>query len=47
MTPETLRARVVEVYKNRGALIDAMEKEPSANGLKNVLSIIREYAGGI
>ena len=45
MTPETLRARVVEVYKNRGTLIDAMEKEPSANGLKNVLRLIREYAG--
>ncbi len=45
MTPETLRSRVVEVYKNRGALIDAMEKEPSANGLKNVLRLIREYAG--
>ncbi len=44
MTPDTLRARVVEVYKNRGSLIDAMEKEPSANGLKNVLKHIREYA---
>ena len=44
MTPDALRARVVEVYKNRGGLIDAMEKEPSANGLKNVLKSIREYA---
>ncbi len=44
MTPDTLRARVVEVYKDRGSLIDAMEKEPSANGLKNVLKQIREYA---
>jgi hypothetical protein len=44
MTPDTLRARVVEVYKERGSLIDAMEKEPSANGLKNVLKSIREYA---
>ncbi len=44
MTPETLRARVVDVYKNRGGLIDALEKEPSANGLKNVLKYIREYA---
>lgn len=44
MTPETLRARAVEVYKDRGSLIDAMEKEPSANGLKNVLKHIREYA---
>ena len=44
MTPDTLRARVVEVYKDRGSLIDAMEKEPSANGLKNVLKFIREYS---
>lgn len=44
MTPDTLRTRVVEVYKDRGSLIDAMEKEPSANGLKNVMKAIREYA---
>jgi UDP-N-acetylglucosamine--N-acetylmuramyl-(pentapeptide) pyrophosphoryl-undecaprenol N-acetylglucosamine transferase len=44
MTPDTLRAQVVDVYKDRGSLIDAMEKEPSANGLKNVLKSIREYA---
>jgi UDP-N-acetylglucosamine--N-acetylmuramyl-(pentapeptide) pyrophosphoryl-undecaprenol N-acetylglucosamine transferase len=44
MTPESLRQRVVEVYKDRGSLIDAMEKEPSANGLKNVMKSIREFA---
>jgi len=44
MTPDALRARVIEVYKDRGSLIDQMEKEPSANGLKNVMKAIREYA---
>jgi UDP-N-acetylglucosamine--N-acetylmuramyl-(pentapeptide) pyrophosphoryl-undecaprenol N-acetylglucosamine transferase len=44
MTPETLRTSIVDVYKDRGVLIDAMEKEPSANGLKNVLEHIRQYA---
>lgn len=43
MTPEALASRVVELYKNRGGLIENMEKEPSANGLRNVMEIIREY----
>jgi hypothetical protein len=41
MTPDTLRAQVVDFYKDRGSLIDAMEKRASANGLKNVLKSIR------
>ena len=45
MTPETLFSGVVETYKNRGALIDAMEREPSADGVNNVMALIRQYAG--
>lgn len=44
MTPDVLAKRVVDVYKGRGQLIDAMEREPSADGLKNVLGFIRKYA---
>ncbi len=44
MTPDVLSRRVVEVYKNRGSLIDAMEHEPSGDGLTNVLKYIREYS---
>ena len=44
MTPEVLAARVVEVYKERGSLIDAMEREPSSDGLGNVLKYINQYA---
>ena len=44
MTPDTLRGEVIALYKNRGSLIDAMEKEPSSDGLKNVLTAIETYA---
>jgi UDP-N-acetylglucosamine--N-acetylmuramyl-(pentapeptide) pyrophosphoryl-undecaprenol N-acetylglucosamine transferase len=44
MTPETLSAAVVQVYKNRGTLIDAMEREPSADGVRNVMALIHQYA---
>lgn len=44
MTPEVLSAKVVSVYKDRGNLIDAMEREPSGDGLKNVLQYIQQYA---
>ncbi|HIS01961.1 MAG TPA: undecaprenyldiphospho-muramoylpentapeptide beta-N-acetylglucosaminyltransferase [Candidatus Excrementavichristensenella intestinipullorum] len=44
MTPEVLLRRVVEVYRERGELIDAMEKEPSSDGLGNVLKYINQYA---
>ena len=43
MTAETLVKSVVDVYRERGALIDAMEREPSADGLRNVLSEIAKY----
>ena len=44
MTADTLVQSVMETYRDRGALIDAMEKEPSADGLSNVLREIRRYA---
>lgn len=44
MTPDVLVRRVVETYKERGSLIDAMEREPAADGVKNVLGFIRQYA---
>lgn len=43
MTEDTLVQGVVDVYRERGSLIDAMEREPSANGLKNVLREISAY----
>jgi UDP-N-acetylglucosamine--N-acetylmuramyl-(pentapeptide) pyrophosphoryl-undecaprenol N-acetylglucosamine transferase len=44
MTVETLADSVVAMYKNRGALIDAMEREPSADGVTNVMELIKQYA---
>lgn len=44
MTPDLLVKEVVSVYKDRGSLIDAMEKESTSNGLRNVLTCINQYA---
>ncbi|NLG24492.1 MAG: undecaprenyldiphospho-muramoylpentapeptide beta-N-acetylglucosaminyltransferase [Clostridiales bacterium] len=44
MTPESLTSAIVALYKNRGALIDAMEREPSSDGVRNVLALIHQYA---
>jgi UDP-N-acetylglucosamine--N-acetylmuramyl-(pentapeptide) pyrophosphoryl-undecaprenol N-acetylglucosamine transferase len=44
MTPKLLAERLVEVYRDRGSLIDAMEHESSADGLHNVLRMINQYA---
>lgn len=44
LTGETLVKGVLDVYRDRGTLIDAMEREPSADGLGNVLNEIRKYA---
>lgn len=43
MTTDTLFQSVVYVYRDRGLLIDAMEREPSADGLGNVLREIEKY----
>ena len=44
MTPETLPAAVISVYRDRGALYEAMSAEISANGVDNVLAQIYKYA---
>ena len=44
MTPETLTDAIVEVYKERGTLIDAMERESSSDGVANVMALIHRYA---
>ena len=44
MTPSLLAERLIEVYRDRGSLIDAMEHESSADGLSNVLRMIYQYA---
>ena len=44
MTPSLLAERLIEVYRDRGSLIDAMEHESSADGLSNMLRMIYQYA---
>ncbi len=44
MTPEALTEQIFSVYKDRGSLIDAMEKEPAANGVENILKLIRKFS---
>ncbi len=45
MTPDTLVDSVINnVYKKRGELIDAMEREASSDGVANVMALIRQYA---
>ena len=44
MTEETLVKRVVELYRDRGAIFDVMAKETTANGVDNVLEQIYKYA---
>ncbi len=44
MTPDTLFEHLKNTYRDRGQLIDAMEKEPNENGVKAVMEYIRQYA---
>ena len=44
MTPDVLKQRVIRLYHDRGAILDAMEKEASANGIDNVLAQIYKAA---
>ena len=44
MTPDTLLTAVVDTYKDRGRLIDAMERESSSDGVANVMHLIHQYA---
>ena len=42
MTPETLIKGVEQLYHDRGSILDAMEKESSADGVSNVMALIHE-----
>ena len=44
LNADTLTSQVVELYRNRGALFEEMEKEPSVNGVENVLEQIYKHA---
>ena len=44
MTADTLLTAVVDTYKDRGRLIDAMERESSSDGVANVMHLIHQYA---
>ena len=44
MTPESLEREIVSLYHDRGAIYDAMAKEPTANGVDSVLKQIYKYA---
>ena len=44
MTPDTLTSAVIDTYKDRGQLIDDMEREPSADGVANIMQLIHQYA---
>ena len=44
MTAETLYKKIVEVYKDRGELIDSMEREPQSSANDKIINHIYEYA---
>ena len=44
MDVESLVKAVVDIYRERGAIYDAMAKETTANGVENVLEQIYKYA---
>ena len=45
MTAERLVSEVISLYRERGTLYEKMDKEPSANGVDNVLKEIYAVAG--
>ena len=44
LTPETLVERVVEVYRDRGELIDCMNREPMTHSVDRIMEQIHKYA---
>ena len=44
MTPDTLSAKIIRLYHDRGAFYDAMAKEPTGNGVDKVLEQIYKHA---
>ena len=45
MTADRLVTEVISLYRERGSLYEKMDKEPSANGVDNVLKEIYAVAG--
>ena len=45
MTADRLVSEVISLYRERGSLYEKMDKEPSANGVENVLKEIYAVAG--
>ena len=44
MTPESLMREVIGLYRDRGSLFDAMDREQAANGIDAVIAQIYKYA---
>ena len=44
LTPDTLLKRVIEVYRDRGQLIDSMNREPIQKSVDRIMEHIRMYA---
>ena len=44
MTPDILKERVVQLYRERGGILDAMANEKTADGIANVIAQIYKYA---
>jgi len=44
MTPESLVKQVIDTYRDRGSMYDAMAGEQTANGVDNVLEQIHKFA---
>ncbi|MBR4235645.1 MAG: undecaprenyldiphospho-muramoylpentapeptide beta-N-acetylglucosaminyltransferase [Clostridia bacterium] len=44
LTSKTLLSKVIEVYRDRGELIEAMNREPVKNGNENIIKYIYQYA---
>ncbi len=44
LTKETLVKRIIEVYRNRGELIESMNREPRQDTAKKIVELIYQYA---
>ena len=44
LTGETLLEKIVEVYHDRGEIIDCMRREPMVNGRDKIIELIYQYA---
>ena len=44
LTGETLMEKIIEVYHDRGEMIDCMRREPTVNGSEKIIELIYQYA---